>query len=47
VPALGRRAASAKQAIRDKLIEHTQYIAQYGEDMPETRDWRWGARRAG
>jgi xylulose-5-phosphate/fructose-6-phosphate phosphoketolase len=41
VPALGPRAAYAQQAIRDKLIEHRQYIAKYGEDMPEVRDWRW------
>jgi xylulose-5-phosphate/fructose-6-phosphate phosphoketolase len=42
VPALGPRAAYAKQAIRDKLIEHKQYIAQHGEDMPEIRNWKWG-----
>jgi len=41
VPALGPRAAHAQQAIRDKLIEHTQHIARYGEDMPEIRNWRW------
>ena len=41
VPALGLRAAYAQQAIRDKLIEHKQYIAKYGEDMPEIRNWRW------
>jgi xylulose-5-phosphate/fructose-6-phosphate phosphoketolase len=41
VPKLGARAAYAKQAIRDKLIEHKQYIARYGEDLPEIRDWRW------
>jgi xylulose-5-phosphate/fructose-6-phosphate phosphoketolase len=43
VPALGPRAAYAQQAIRDKLIEHKQYIARYGEDMPEVRNWRWTA----
>ncbi|HKI36463.1 MAG TPA: phosphoketolase family protein [Gemmataceae bacterium] len=41
VPGLGARAAYATQAIRDKLIDHKQYIARYGEDMPEIRDWKW------
>jgi xylulose-5-phosphate/fructose-6-phosphate phosphoketolase len=41
VPTLGPRAAYAQQAIRDKLIEHKQYIARYGQDMPEVRNWRW------
>jgi xylulose-5-phosphate/fructose-6-phosphate phosphoketolase len=41
VPSLGPRAAYAQQAIRDKLLEHTQYIAVHGEDLPEIRDWRW------
>jgi xylulose-5-phosphate/fructose-6-phosphate phosphoketolase len=44
VPQLGARAAYAKQAIRDKLIEHKQYIARYGEDMPEISRWSWGLR---
>jgi xylulose-5-phosphate/fructose-6-phosphate phosphoketolase len=42
VPELGAKAAYAKQAIRDKLMEHKQYIARYGEDMPEIQEWRWG-----
>jgi xylulose-5-phosphate/fructose-6-phosphate phosphoketolase len=42
VPQLGPRAAYAKQAIRDKIIEHKQYIAEHGEDMPEVESWRWG-----
>jgi xylulose-5-phosphate/fructose-6-phosphate phosphoketolase len=44
VPQLGERAAYAKQAIRDKLIEHKQYIAQHGDDMPEITGWTWGQR---
>ena len=43
VPHLATRAAYAKQAIRDKLFEHKRYIAERGEDMPEIRNWRWGA----
>jgi xylulose-5-phosphate/fructose-6-phosphate phosphoketolase len=46
VPQLGSRAAYAKQAIRDKLIEHKQYIAERGEDMPEISGWVWGQRAA-
>jgi xylulose-5-phosphate/fructose-6-phosphate phosphoketolase len=42
VPKLGARAASFKQAIRDKLIEHKEYIEKHGEDMPEISGWRWG-----
>ena len=42
VPSLGAHAAYAKQAIRDKLIEHKQYITEHGEDMPEIRNWKWG-----
>ncbi len=42
VPSLGPRVAYVKQAFRDKLIEHKQYVCQHGDDMPEIRDWRWG-----
>ena len=40
VPTLGPRAAYAKQAIRDKLFEHKQFICCYGDDMPEITAWR-------
>ena len=43
VPQLGSSAAHVKQSIRDKLIEHKRYIAEHGEDMPEIRNWQWGA----
>jgi len=41
VPKLGYAAAYAKQALRDKLIEHRQYVTKYGVDMPEIRNWKW------
>jgi xylulose-5-phosphate/fructose-6-phosphate phosphoketolase len=41
VPYLGPSAAYAKQALFQKLVEHQQYIAEHGEDMPEIRDWKW------
>jgi xylulose-5-phosphate/fructose-6-phosphate phosphoketolase len=43
LPELGPEAAYVKQELRDKLIEHRQYIAERGEDMPEIRDWTWSA----
>jgi xylulose-5-phosphate/fructose-6-phosphate phosphoketolase len=41
VPGLGPRAAYVKQAMRDKRIEHRDYIERHGDDMPEIRDWTW------
>jgi xylulose-5-phosphate/fructose-6-phosphate phosphoketolase len=41
VPKLGYHAAYVKQAVRDKLIEHKEYITTHGDDLPEIRDWRW------
>jgi xylulose-5-phosphate/fructose-6-phosphate phosphoketolase len=45
VPQLGARAAYVKQAIRDRLIEHKQYITQHGEDLPSIRGWKWTDRK--
>jgi xylulose-5-phosphate/fructose-6-phosphate phosphoketolase len=42
LPQLSSNAAYVKQELRDKLIEHKEYIYEHGEDMPEIRDWRWG-----
>ncbi|MCB1468894.1 MAG: phosphoketolase, partial [Rhizobiaceae bacterium] len=31
------------QSIEQKLADHKVYICEYGEDMPEIRNWRWQA----
>ena len=41
VPKMQARAAHVRQAMRDRLVEHKQYIERYGEDMPEIRNWQW------
>jgi xylulose-5-phosphate/fructose-6-phosphate phosphoketolase len=41
VPSLGSKVAYLKQFLRDKLIDHKQYVHKHGEDMPEVREWRW------
>jgi len=45
VPKLGYMAAYTRQFVRDKLIDHKQYIVKYGEDMPEIRNWKWKHRK--
>ena len=41
LPQLGNTAAYVIQEMRDKLIEHRQYITTYGQDLPEVREWKW------
>jgi xylulose-5-phosphate/fructose-6-phosphate phosphoketolase len=41
VPKLKDHAAYAQQAVREKLIDHKNYIARYGDDMPEIKNWQW------
>jgi xylulose-5-phosphate/fructose-6-phosphate phosphoketolase len=43
VSKLGNRGAYLKQLLKDKLIEHKQYITTNGQDMPEIRNWTWTA----
>jgi xylulose-5-phosphate/fructose-6-phosphate phosphoketolase len=43
LPQLQASTGYVKQAMQEKLIEHREYIARHGEDMPEIRNWRWGA----
>jgi xylulose-5-phosphate/fructose-6-phosphate phosphoketolase len=41
VPMLEPIGSHAREVVRDKLLEHKQYIRKYGDDMPEIRDWKW------
>ncbi len=43
VPRLQATGAHFKQFIRDKLVEHGEYIRTHGDDLPEVRDWKWPA----
>jgi xylulose-5-phosphate/fructose-6-phosphate phosphoketolase len=42
VPKLGSRAGYVVQMLRDKLIDHGNYVCRHGQDMPEIRNWKWG-----
>ena len=41
LPQLGNRGAYLIQQMKDKLVEHKQYIAEYGVDLPEVTNWQW------
>lgn len=41
LPQLGNTGSYLYQLMQDKLVEHKQYIAEYGLDLPEVRDWKW------
>ncbi|MER9628719.1 MULTISPECIES: phosphoketolase family protein [unclassified Mesorhizobium] len=50
VPGLAERAKDLAAALHGKLAEHTAYVREHGEDMPEIQKWSWpqdGATRAG
>ena len=41
LPQLGNRGAILNQICKDNLVRHKQYIKEYGEDMPEIKNWTW------
>jgi len=41
VPKLQRIGGHFKQFLRNKLVEHKQYIYEHGIDMPEILNWKW------
>ena len=41
LPQLGNRSSRLIQWCKDKLVEHKVYIKEYGEDLPEIKNWEW------
>ena len=41
LPQLGNRSAILNQWCKDKLIEHKEYIREYGDDLKEVKEWTW------
>jgi phosphoketolase len=41
VPGLSDQAAWLRQRMADSLVRHRAWVCEYGEDLPEVRDWVW------
>ena len=41
LPQLGNKGAYLYQKMSNKLVEHKQYIHEYGQDLPEVANWKW------
>jgi xylulose-5-phosphate/fructose-6-phosphate phosphoketolase len=41
VPRLAGRAERAVERFREAIQRHKLYVSEYGEDLPEVRNWTW------
>lgn len=41
LPQTGDKGIFLKRRLKEKLIEHKQYINLHGQDLPEIRNWQW------
>lgn len=41
VPRFAKVSAYMREMAESKLLEHKNYIQQFGDDLPEIRDWKW------
>ena len=45
VPNLGSKGVYLTKLMKEKLIEHKEYINEYGMDMPEVANWQWNEKK--
>ena len=43
LPGTGTAGIALKELLSAKLVEHTRYIREHGQDLPEIRHWKWSA----
>ena len=41
VPNLGSKGVYLSKLMKEKLVEHKEYIHEYGVDLPEVAEWKW------
>ena len=41
LPHLGEKGQAVKLMLEEKLLKHSAYIIEHGEDLPEIRNWKW------
>ena len=46
VPRLARIGGHFKQMLRDRLVDHHHYVREFGDDMPEIKNWKWSGPRS-
>ncbi|HXT40775.1 MAG TPA: phosphoketolase family protein [Candidatus Angelobacter sp.] len=44
LPQTGKKGRALKEQLQAKLVEHKKYIDKNGQDLPEIRNWKWGAK---
>ena len=41
LPQFGNTTGALYQKMNDMLVAHKEYISEYGEDLPEVKNWKW------
>lgn len=47
IPALEGKADAILDELAEKIASHHRYVREYGEDLPEVRNWKWPSQQGG